>query len=108
MAFTLLLYSQGNAFDIVQMYELCIDLSIHLHVNKMGFCKYFDVYIYATGFEASRCNNSQFSLLASRQRYRYSMLERPGEHGKERTEAISYDRDTDVSVTPRRNFLDMS
>lgn len=106
MAFTLLLYSQGNAFDIVQMYELCIDLSIHLHVNKMGFCKYFDVYIYATGFEASRYNNSQFSLLASRQRY--NMPERPGEHGKERTEAISYDHDTDVSVTPRRNVLYMS
>lgn len=33
MAFTPLLYSQGNAFDIVQMYELCIDLSIHLHVK---------------------------------------------------------------------------
>lgn len=36
MATSTLLYSHGNATDIGQMYELFIDLSIHLKVNLMG------------------------------------------------------------------------
>jgi len=36
MATTTLLYSHGNAADIGQMYELFIELSIHLKVNVMG------------------------------------------------------------------------
>ena len=36
MAVTTLLYSHGNAADIGQMYELFIELSIHLRVNLMG------------------------------------------------------------------------
>ncbi|KAI3435312.1 uncharacterized protein J3R85_006242 [Psidium guajava] len=37
MATSTLLYSHGNATDIGQMYELFIDLSIHLKVNLMGY-----------------------------------------------------------------------
>ncbi|KAL0727092.1 hypothetical protein Bca4012_023185 [Brassica carinata] len=37
MAATTLLYSHGNAADIGQMYELFIELSIHLRVNLMGY-----------------------------------------------------------------------
>ncbi|KAJ0755172.1 putative serine aminopeptidase, S33, alpha/Beta hydrolase [Helianthus annuus] len=37
MATRTLLYSHGNAADIGQMYELFIDLSIHLKVNLMGY-----------------------------------------------------------------------
>ncbi|KAH0941813.1 hypothetical protein HID58_001450 [Brassica napus] len=37
MAVTTLLYSHGNAADIGQMYELFIELSIHLRVNLMGY-----------------------------------------------------------------------
>lgn len=37
MASTTLLYSHGNAADIGQMYELLIELSIHLRVNLMGY-----------------------------------------------------------------------
>ena len=33
-----LLYSHGNAADLGQMYELFIELSIHLRVNLMGYC----------------------------------------------------------------------
>jgi hypothetical protein len=36
MATSTLLYSHGNAADIGQMYELFIELSIHLRVNLMG------------------------------------------------------------------------
>lgn len=36
MATSTLLYSHGNAADIGQMYELFIQLSIHLKVNLMG------------------------------------------------------------------------
>uniref|UniRef100_A0A7N0RAB6 Serine aminopeptidase S33 domain-containing protein n=1 Tax=Kalanchoe fedtschenkoi TaxID=63787 RepID=A0A7N0RAB6_KALFE len=37
MATTTLLYSHGNAADIGQMYELFIELSIHLKVNIFGY-----------------------------------------------------------------------
>ncbi|KAH9720573.1 Hydrolase 4 domain-containing protein [Citrus sinensis] len=37
MATTTVLYSHGNAADIGQMYDLFIELSIHLRVNLMGF-----------------------------------------------------------------------
>lgn len=32
-----LLYSHGNAADIGQMYELFVELSIHLRVNLLGY-----------------------------------------------------------------------
>ncbi|KAH9742621.1 Hydrolase 4 domain-containing protein [Citrus sinensis] len=37
MASSTLLYSHGNAADLGQMYELFIQLSIHLRVNLMGY-----------------------------------------------------------------------
>ncbi|CAM8878364.1 unnamed protein product [Rhodiola kirilowii] len=37
MATTTLLYSHGNAADIGQMYELFVELSIHLKVNIFGY-----------------------------------------------------------------------
>lgn len=37
MATSTLLYSHGNAADLAQMYELFIELSIHLRVNLMGY-----------------------------------------------------------------------
>ncbi|KAL8547544.1 hypothetical protein ACS0TY_007031 [Phlomoides rotata] len=37
MATSTLLYSHGNAADIGQMYELFIELSIHLKVNLLGY-----------------------------------------------------------------------
>ncbi|PKA66108.1 hypothetical protein AXF42_Ash018397 [Apostasia shenzhenica] len=37
MASSTLLYSHGNAADLGQMYELFIELSIHLRVNLMGY-----------------------------------------------------------------------
>ncbi|OIV98189.1 hypothetical protein TanjilG_11586 [Lupinus angustifolius] len=37
MAKTTILYSHGNAADIGQMYELFVELSIHLRVNLMGY-----------------------------------------------------------------------
>ncbi|KAL0720118.1 hypothetical protein Bca4012_069442 [Brassica carinata] len=37
MANSTLLYSHGNATDLGQMYELFIELSIHLKVNLMGY-----------------------------------------------------------------------
>ncbi|MED6217816.1 hypothetical protein PIB30_021110 [Stylosanthes scabra] len=37
MAKSTLLYSHGNAADIGQMYELFIEISIHLRVNLMGY-----------------------------------------------------------------------
>ncbi|KAL9228398.1 hypothetical protein vseg_003985 [Gypsophila vaccaria] len=37
MAHTTLLYSHGNAADIGQMYELFIELSIHLKLNVFGY-----------------------------------------------------------------------
>ncbi|KAK8593026.1 hypothetical protein V6N12_045115 [Hibiscus sabdariffa] len=37
MATSTLLYSHGNAADLGQMYELFIELSIHLRVNLMGY-----------------------------------------------------------------------
>ena len=37
MSTSTLLYSHGNAADIGQMYELFIELSIHLKVNIMGY-----------------------------------------------------------------------
>ncbi|KAL6541999.1 hypothetical protein OROGR_011485 [Orobanche gracilis] len=36
MATSTLLYSHGNATDVGQMYELFIELSIHLRVNLLG------------------------------------------------------------------------
>ncbi|KAG4940551.1 hypothetical protein JHK87_044422 [Glycine soja] len=38
MATSTVLYSHGNAADLGQMYELFIQLSIHLRVNLMGSC----------------------------------------------------------------------
>lgn len=32
-----LLYSHGNAADLGQMYDLFVELSVHLRVNLMGF-----------------------------------------------------------------------
>ncbi|CAH2078043.1 unnamed protein product [Thlaspi arvense] len=43
LAATTLLYSHGNAADIGQMYELFIELSIHLRVNLMGLVPFFVV-----------------------------------------------------------------
>lgn len=37
MATSTLLYSHGNAADLGQMYELFLELSIHLRVNLMGY-----------------------------------------------------------------------
>lgn len=37
MAKSTLLYSHGNAADIGQMYELFVELSIHLRVNLIGY-----------------------------------------------------------------------
>lgn len=37
MATSTLLYSHGNAADLAQMYELFIELSIHLRVNLFGY-----------------------------------------------------------------------
>lgn len=37
LATSTLLYSHGNAADLGQMYELFIELSIHLRVNLMGY-----------------------------------------------------------------------
>lgn len=37
MATSTLLYSHGNAADLGQMYELLVELSIHLKVNLMGY-----------------------------------------------------------------------
>lgn len=37
MATSTLLYSHGNAADLGQMYELFIELAIHLRVNLMGY-----------------------------------------------------------------------
>ena len=37
MATSTLLYSHGNAADLGQMYELFIQLSIHLRINLMGW-----------------------------------------------------------------------
>ncbi|XP_074347775.1 uncharacterized protein LOC141686634 isoform X2 [Apium graveolens] len=37
MASSTLLYSHGNAADIGLMYELFVELSIHLHVNLIGY-----------------------------------------------------------------------
>ncbi|KAL5991248.1 hypothetical protein ACLOJK_012155 [Asimina triloba] len=42
MATSTLLYSHGNAADLGQMYELFIELSIHLKVNLMGSGLYLD------------------------------------------------------------------
>ncbi|CAI0473371.1 unnamed protein product [Linum tenue] len=36
MATSTMLYSHGNAADLDQMYELFVELSIHLRVNLMG------------------------------------------------------------------------
>lgn len=43
MAVTTLLYSHGNAADIGQMYELFIELSIHLRVNLMGLVPFLNL-----------------------------------------------------------------
>lgn len=37
MATSTLLYSHGNAADLAQMYDLFIELSIHLRVNLFGY-----------------------------------------------------------------------
>lgn len=41
MATSTLLYSHGNAADIGQMYELFIELSVHLRVNLMGYVLHY-------------------------------------------------------------------
>lgn len=40
MATSTVLYSHGNAADLGQMYELFIELSIHLRVNLLGYWWY--------------------------------------------------------------------
>lgn len=50
MATTTLLYSHGNAADIGQMYELFIELSIHLRVNLMGYLTSFSLYLLKSAF----------------------------------------------------------
>ena len=47
MAVTTLLYSHGNAADIGQMYELFIELSIHLRVNLMGLVPFFFSFVFS-------------------------------------------------------------
>ncbi|THG23367.1 hypothetical protein TEA_006459 [Camellia sinensis var. sinensis] len=44
MATSTLLYSHGNAADLGQMYDLFIELSIHLKVNLMGYYYYYYYY----------------------------------------------------------------
>lgn len=47
MASSTVLYSHGNAADLGQMYELFIELSIHLRVNLLGWVKLcFRVYVH--------------------------------------------------------------
>lgn len=43
MATSTLLYSHGNAADLGQMYELFIELSIHLKVNLLGYYYYYSL-----------------------------------------------------------------
>lgn len=50
MAVTTLLYSHGNAADIGQMYELFIELSIHLRVNLMGLVPEFCILLLLLGW----------------------------------------------------------
>lgn len=40
MATSTVLYSHGNAADLGQMYELFIELSIHLRVNLLGYSSF--------------------------------------------------------------------
>ncbi|KAM1020101.1 hypothetical protein ACFX13_042138 [Malus domestica] len=53
LAISTLLYSHGNAADLGHMYELFIELSIHLHVNLMGYD--YSGYVQSTG-KASKEN----------------------------------------------------
>lgn len=46
MASSTLLYSHGNAADLGQMYELFIELSIHLRVNLMGYSVFTLLYLF--------------------------------------------------------------
>jgi len=57
MAVTTLLYSHGNAADIGQMYELFIELSIHLRVNLMGLVNLPDQ-IFLSIFSSGSCSES--------------------------------------------------
>ncbi|XVF40804.1 hypothetical protein PTKIN_Ptkin01aG0145600 [Pterospermum kingtungense] len=58
MATSTLLYSHGNAADIGQMYELFIELSIHLRVNLMG-------YVYVTDGVLLKSLSASFSKYPS-------------------------------------------
>ncbi|KAF3565980.1 hypothetical protein DY000_02019012 [Brassica cretica] len=55
MATSTLLYSHGNAADLGQMYELFIELSIHLKVNLMGYVKPSEHNTYADIEAAYKC-----------------------------------------------------
>lgn len=46
MASSTLLYSHGNAADLGQMYELFIELSIHLRVNLMGYSAFLLCFLF--------------------------------------------------------------
>lgn len=65
MATTTLLYSHGNATDIGQMYELFLELSIHLRVNLMGyFIFHFSIFFFLScSLYVLRLNFGIFSLI---------------------------------------------
>ncbi|KAG7033226.1 Protein ABHD17C [Cucurbita argyrosperma subsp. argyrosperma] len=60
-----LLYSHGNAADLGQMYDLFVELSVHLRVNLMGYD--YSGYGQSTGKSPLRCftesNSADLSLL---------------------------------------------
>ena len=49
MATSTLLYSHGNAADVGQMYELFIELSIHLRVNLLGYVRFLLQFLHFEG-----------------------------------------------------------
>lgn len=64
MATSTLLYSHGNAADLGQMYELFIELSIHLRVNLMGYF-FFPPFLTHLDFDALFFLFSLFCYLGS-------------------------------------------
>lgn len=55
MASSTLLYSHGNAADLGQMYELFIELSIHLRVNLLGYSFFSPIFAINHNFCLIRC-----------------------------------------------------